>query len=84
MEKAAIGTILAATVLFATSAYMDTEEQHQWEAFKTSHACKAVAHINGAPVPYGAVDVSNKADVGPSFPVEKTGWQCNDGITYYR
>lgn len=46
-----------------------------WEAFRTEHNCKAVNQIKG-----DLISTSNGFAVTP----DKTGWLCDDGVTYYR
>lgn len=56
----------------------------QWQQFVTEHECKVVGKQSGS-VSTG-VGVSSSGDVVTVTTVEsdKTGWLCNDGITYWR
>jgi hypothetical protein len=55
-------------------------EAKQWSAFKQERNCKVVAKINGDV--FTAFGTDGKATVGSTS--GKTGWLCDDGITYYR
>lgn len=56
------------------------ESVSQWEAFKREHDCKVVANV-GSEISYG---ISSSGKVVSMIQPSKTGWLCNDGVTYYR
>jgi hypothetical protein len=64
--------------------YAMAQESKQWEAFKVAHDCKVVAKMRGssqvAPGFSGSGNVTFTVITEP----DKTGWLCNDGVTYYR
>lgn len=61
-------------------------DQQEWNAFKSAHACKIVGKMRGdvtttvAPIIGGNGGIA----VGTSVSPDKTGWQCDDGVTYWR
>lgn len=55
-------------------------EAHEWEAFKQAHHCKVVARISGST--FNTIGSDGKIGIG-TIP-GKTGWACDDGVTYYR
>lgn len=71
---------LAVTAFVVLLIWIAFESERQWQDYKVAHDCKVVAHIN-ATVGYGMA--SNGKFVTTIEPA-KTGWQCNDGKTYYR
>lgn len=81
MERSiiAVGTILVAGLL-----YVSIEEANEWKRFKEEHHCKIVAYIS----PDTSVGVGPSSSGGVAVVVVpqygKTGWLCDDGITYYR
>lgn len=56
------------------------ESLARWETFKREHDCKVVANV-GSEISYG---ISSSGKVVSVIQPSKTGWLCNDGVTYYR
>ncbi len=59
-------------------------DSRQWEAFKTAHNCKVVARIKGDIFNTFSTGSNGQMQVGVGSTPDKTGWLCDDGITYYR
>lgn len=87
------GRILLILMLFIIALipiaiYGSIKEAEQWEAFRVEHNCKIVGKERGhtstgiAPI----VGRSGNGGVGIVITTEpdKTGWACDDGITYWR
>lgn len=61
-------------------------DANQWDEFKTKHNCKIVGKMRGdvtttvAPIIGGNGGVA----IGTSVTADKTGWLCDDGVTYWR
>jgi hypothetical protein len=51
-----------------------------WEAFKASHECRIVGKMHGEMIN----TFDTKGNIGIGFTSGKTGWSCNDGVTYWR
>ena len=60
------------------------KEDEQWIAFSAAHDCKKVAHIKGEVFNTFGSDSKGNMTVGIGTTSSKTGWLCNDGVTYYR
>lgn len=60
------------------------EESKKWEKFKASHKCEVVAKISGDFFNTFGMDSKGNPTVGIGSAPNKTGWKCDDGITYYR
>lgn len=62
------------------------EDDRQWSAFKAAHNCKVVGKIRGDTVTTVAPIIGGNGGVavGVSSTPDKTGWQCADGVTYWR
>lgn len=59
-------------------------EHREWEAFRVAHACKVVGQMDGSTsVGYG-VGSNGQAGVVTTSTPGKTGFQCDDGVTYWR
>lgn len=66
--------------------YATIKEQEEWDAFRLAHNCKVVAKISGSTATGIAPVIGGNGGVAvtiTSIP-GKTGWQCDDGVTYYR
>lgn len=85
----ALVLIMAATfalvVMLPVAMYYEHKE---WQAFKVEHHCKIVAKTRGdthVGVGYGmTANGSMGAVTTVSSTSPKTGWLCDDGITYWR
>lgn len=79
MGAVTVGLIVIMCVVLAN-------EERRWQEFKAAHECKVVGRMSGdvtttvAPIIGGNGGVAFGVSVSP----DKTGWQCNDGITYWR
>ena len=76
-----VGAVCAALIaLLVWAAIVGARE---WEAFKIAHGCRVVAQV--APSTAVGWDYSSKS--GGAVVVTspgKTGWLCDDAVTYYR
>lgn len=81
MEKIAISFFIFFTLVgFALIFWAESSVENDWNAFVTEHNCKITQVMEG------------HSGIGYSFsgkPVyipesDKTGWLCDDGITYWR
>lgn len=59
-------------------------EGRKWEQFKTEHNCKVVAKISGDVFTTTSVGANGQVQFGLGSTPDKTGWLCDDGVTYYR
>ena len=76
---AAIGAVLI--IVAGMVAY---NNDMKWEAFKTSHECKAVAKLPGEVFNTVGVSPGGGVAIGIGATADRVGWLCNDGVTYYR
>ena len=79
-------SIMAAivAVLILVAGMMAHNSNEKWEAFKTSHECKAVAKLPGEVFNTFGTSSGGNFVVGIGATADRTGWLCNDGMTYYR
>lgn len=63
-------------------------ERAAWDAFKTEHRCRVVGKVAPETSIGSGVGFGSKGNIVPimttTYTAEKTGWQCDDGITYWR
>jgi len=59
-------------------------ESADWEEFKTAHACKVTAKVSGDTFNTYGVGANGQMTIGVGSTPSKTGWTCDDGITYFR
>jgi hypothetical protein len=76
--------LTGAVFLLVLMGFLAVAEHDEWESFKASHECKAVAHIRGEVFNTFGFDSRGGMVVGVASTSDKTGWACNDGKTYYR
>ncbi len=76
--------IAAIVALFGIIIYADIQATKEWEAFKINHECKITAHVDGDVFNTFSVDSKGSPVIGIGSTPDKTGWTCNDGITYYK
>jgi hypothetical protein len=60
------------------------ESEKEWQAFAAAHDCKKVARIRGDVFNTFGTGSKGNMTVGVGSTPDKTGWLCNDGVTYYR
>jgi len=76
-----IGFIL---LLLAWVTYEMIQEQKQWDSFKAIHNCKVIGKEKGdVSVGMGTTNNGKYGTIIMSNP-DKTGYKCDDGITYWR
>lgn len=59
-------------------------EAAQWNTFKEEHHCKQVSHVDSTFFNTLGLSSNGGVSVGVGSTDSKTGWLCDDGITYYR
>jgi hypothetical protein len=79
---AAVVAVLAATMVVAQ------REQEQWAHFSAAHQCKVVGKMTGSVISTISTTIGAKGQVlptvGTAVEPDKTGYLCDDGITYWR
>lgn len=76
--------ISAIVVLLILVIYLAVQEQRVWNQYIVDHACKVVGREKGhSSVGYGLMTNGTMGTVVTSTP-SKTGWLCDDGVTYWR
>lgn len=74
---------VAIVLLIAVMVWAIYADSVQWEQFKTDHRCKVVSQVSGTT--FNTITYTNNGPVvGVASTPSKTGWQCDDGVTYYR
>ena len=81
--KARSGLLLLSIViggLLVLGVWAGIVSEQKWAAFKIEHNCKIVEKYHGSDSIGFNTDGTTTIILGES----KTGWLCNDGITYWR
>ena len=71
-------------VLLGLIIWAVVNEQNEWDDFKQTHNCKIVSQVSGSTFNTFGVDGKGYPTVGVGTIPSKTGYLCNDGITYFR
>ena len=58
--------------------------QAEWERFSAAHECKVVGKMSGDVFNTVSVGGNGQVSVGVGSTSSKTGYACNDGVTYWR
>ena len=87
-EKFIFGIILLVIALIAFTVWAAIVDAENWAEFSQEQDCKKVSHVTGnTNIGYG-YGVTTSGNVGMGTIVtrtpSKTGWLCDDGVTYYR
>ncbi|UVE47575.1 hypothetical protein KS461_09895 [Pseudomonas chlororaphis] len=77
--------IVAAAIGFmALAVWADAEKNRQWKEFARDHECRKIEEISGATsIGYGIAS-NGQGGMITTYTPGKTGWACNDGVTYWR
>lgn len=83
--KVLIAVVLAVLFLLVVCIYIAYVDEVEWEHFKVEHKCKKVGEIGPT---FSSVVVTNPSTGQPSVVITsdggRTGWLCDDGMTYWR
>lgn len=71
-------------VMLIFAIWASVKEVREWAVFKVEHDCKIVANIKGDVFNTINTNANGTVSIGVGITPDKTGWLCNDGITYYR
>lgn len=73
-------------VFFTLMIYGIIQEHKEWDVFREKHNCKVVSRISWTTATGFSNGNGGKggSDIITTYIPEKIGWQCDDGITYYR
>jgi hypothetical protein len=78
------GCALAIFVIGAAAIWAAFAEQQQWDAFAAAHQCKKVGEISSSTSIGVGIGTDGKTSFVPITTPGKTGFACNDGVTYWR
>ena len=60
------------------------EDDNKWQTFKAAHNCKIVSQSSGDTFNTYGINSDGSILLGAGSSSPKTGYLCNDGVTYYR
>lgn len=75
---------LLVTAIVGGLGHLIAESEREWSQFATEHKCKVVSKISGSVFNTFSVDSKGQPVVGVGSTPDKTGYLCDDGVTYYR
>ena len=86
--RSILALLLLVVALIPLGIWAAVEEQKEWEAFSVAHECKVVGRMRGSTqtgVGYGMTSNGKFGTVVTTTSTpDKTGYLCNDGVTYWR
>lgn len=65
-------------VLIVGLVWLNAIDQKEWDAFSATHRCVIVGKTQGE------TQIVIGGNGGTVYTPPKTGWKCDDGITYWR
>ena len=74
------GMFVVTAVIIVIVIYFAIKDNNDWEKFKVEHKCKIVSKQNSTV----GTGIGSNGQVITTVESGKTGWLCDDGITYYR
>lgn len=83
-EKGLVVTIGLIVALYFALITLIIAEKNEWDRYRVVHQCKKVAQISGEVFNTFGTSTSGQMTVGVGTTSDKTGWLCDDGVTYYR
>jgi hypothetical protein len=87
-ERAALAllaiSVAAAIALFVFLVNEAIDSAARWEAFAAQHECKVVGKVSGSTSVGHDITASGKFGTVITSTPGKTGYLCNDGVTYWR
>lgn len=80
-----IGGIIAAMVAcLAVAIAASINEEREWSAFAKAQSCVVVGKATGDTFTTIGIGSNGQPVVGVGSTAAKTGYKCNDGVTYWR
>lgn len=87
MTRILIATVVTCVCLIAGVVYLGLQEQAEWDAFAAKHNCKVVEKVSGSSATVVTMTPTAsgiRVGTGVATTPGKTGYACNDGVTYWR
>jgi len=84
IDRTLAAVVAAIVALIVLVVFLEIHDQRAWETFSAAHGCHVVARERGhSSVGYG---LSTNGQMGTfvTSTGPKTGWLCDDGVTYWR
>lgn len=78
--------IVFLVAFFPLMIYGIIQDHKEWAVFREKHNCKVVSRISGNTVTGFSTGNGGRggSDITTTYIPDKIGWQCDDGVTYYR
>lgn len=71
--------VLASLIIF-----LGIKDAKEWEKFKLDHECILIGKMRGETFTTFGIGSNGQSVVGVGTTSGKSGWKCNDDITYWR
>lgn len=80
-EKIVLGLLISMLIASMILVYCDIKD---WNEFSAAHNCKVVGEESGQVFNTVGFGANGQATVGIGVTAPKTGYLCDDGVTYWR
>lgn len=70
--------------LGGAATYAVVQQGKKWQAYKKEHNCVIVGHADGDTFVSTGVDAKGNVVASVGTTMSKTGWKCDDGVTYWK
>lgn len=84
MARTEIGIAVLVVVLVALAIVGGVHSADEWRDFKAKHNCVIVGKMDGDVFNTFGVSGNGQIAVGIGSTPSKTGWKCDDGVTYWK
>jgi hypothetical protein len=82
--RTTLGLVVLCVAAVPLMVWLGLREAEQWKAFAAAHECKVVGRMSGDVLTGFGGSAGGQAVVTTSTTPSKTGYLCNDGVTYWR
>ena len=70
--------------LLVAAIYFTIQESKAWDVFQAAHHCRIVGEVSGSTFVTAGIGANRQITTGIGTTSGKTGYACDDGVTYWR
>lgn len=77
-------TVVVSLLALALMVWAAVQAEKRWAKFAAEHDCKVVGKMKGDLLVSITIDSKGQMGIAATAAPDKTGYLCNDGVTYWR